>query len=180
MTGNTVLLAIALARGSGPSAIRSAVALAAFSLGAVSGSAVRRAGTAFAFEAVAIAGAAVLATLSAHLPAIATGAGAMGLQTATLRPRNDTGVKVTYLTGTVTAFWGRLMQNEEDAAFPLIVWLTYGIGAVIGALLTGPLGSAALLPAAAVAAVSARSACARAHRPDRMTASSSSGAGATS
>lgn len=162
MTGNTVLLGIALGQGDGAHAVRSGMALTGFSVGAVLGARVRRARLGFGIEAAAIAGSAFLIALPSHLPAIATAAAAMGLQTGTLRKRNPTGVKVTYLTGTVTSLWGRLVRAETDAEFAFAVWLTYALGAVVGALAENPFGRwALLLPAAAVALAAATRAPAR-------------------
>jgi uncharacterized membrane protein YoaK (UPF0700 family) len=155
MTGNTVLLAIAVALGRGDAAVRSGVALACFSVGAALGSLIERARTGFVVESVALAATAAFATATAHLPAVATAASAMGLQTATLRLRNETGIKVTYLTGTVTALFGRLIRAEGEAGFPVAVWLAYALGGVAGASIQRQWGSAAFLPAAAVAALAA-------------------------
>lgn len=166
MTGNTVLLGMALGRSEWHDAALSGLALAGFSLGAIAGSALRTGRAVFALEALALAVAAGFGGLASHEPAVVAAACGMGIQTAGLLPRNRTGVKVTYITGTLTSLWARLAAPGEErtrAVFPATVWLSYGAGALGGALLTRVWGSWTLLVPIAIALAAAL----RAHRVER-------------
>lgn len=162
MTGNTVLLGIAVAQGHGDAAMRSATALAGFCVGAVLGTALAGSAVAFVGEGILLAALVGLGAAGlAHVPLIAVAGAAMGLQTATVRRRNDTGVNVTYITGTLTtlvsSLTDRVLGREPQAepgsrgpALPAAVWLSYGAGALSGAALASAWHTAAFaLPAAA-------------------------------
>ena len=160
MTGNTVLLAIAIARGGGDAdVVRAAIALGGFSLGVVLGTLVTTARSSAGGTRVALwihAGllAAILgvwALTGAHPAAVREallgGAGvAMGMQAAVVRGADTAGVAATYVTGTVTHALARQTIRltgataETSAArharrLAELDWLAYGLGALGGALL---------------------------------------------
>lgn len=148
MTGNTVLLGIAAAEGDGGHAARSAAALGGFCAGAVLGTLVPGTGAGLRLEALLLAGLALLGALTSvpRVPLILLGGATMGLQTSSVRRSNETGVNVTYITGTTTMFVMRATrkllrrEREEDAAdrgvaLPGSVWVCYALGGLIGALL---------------------------------------------
>jgi uncharacterized membrane protein YoaK (UPF0700 family) len=163
MTGNTVLLGIAVAEGDGGHAARSAAALGGFCVGAALGTLVPGTAAGLALEALLLALLALLGELAGvpRVPLILLGGTTMGLQTSSVRRSNDTGVNVTYVTGTVTTLVTRatraLLRREreedaEDRGIPLpgSVWVCYALGGLIGALLVHDLIDRwAFLPAAA-------------------------------
>lgn len=122
MTGNTVLLGLALGQGRGLAALRSIVALGGFSLGVAIGAMIvlrgqRREGWSPAVTtAVAVEGAILgVFTMTWHLSGAARTAGpvyllivlsaiAMGIQSAAIRHLNVPGIATTYITGTLTSF----------------------------------------------------------------------------
>lgn len=158
MTGNSVLLAIAVAKGSGGAAARSGAALAGFGAGVALGALTRGpdeserwpAGVAapLVLEVLALAALAVGWALSGAHPAdaalygliVASGI-AMGLQSATTRAAPIRGISTTYMTGTVTraveAAVSRLRRRdggrEEAAEFRGGTWIVYICGALAGA-----------------------------------------------
>ena len=154
MTGNTVLLAVALARGSGAAAARSAVALAGFSLGAAAGVMViassarpwpARAHTALVFELLALVALLILwlviGVASIRFGLIAVAGSAMGLQSAAVRASDVRGVNTTYMTSTLLNAIARLVERarrrstERDGpSLPGAAWVTYGIGALVAAV----------------------------------------------
>jgi uncharacterized membrane protein YoaK (UPF0700 family) len=171
MTGNTVLLGVAVARGSGAAALRSAIAVAGFCVGAALGTAVtlrrgswpRSAVAGFAAEVALVAGLAALwLVLGAHGEGrthvlILFSAGAMGAQSAASRLAPVDGVNTTFITGTLTNAIARAVgalhprpearSAPREAALPSGVWLVYGIGGLGGALLERATGGwAAFLP----------------------------------
>jgi uncharacterized membrane protein YoaK (UPF0700 family) len=134
MTGNTVLMGIALAQGHGAAFARSATALGGFCAGVAAGRLPRRAVPGLAGEAALLLGLAALGAwvLHVHVPLIALSGAAMGLQTATARRHGELeGVKVTYITGTVTT----LVLRAPRIGAPGAVWAVYACGGVAGALL---------------------------------------------
>jgi uncharacterized membrane protein YoaK (UPF0700 family) len=173
MTGNTVLLGLALGQGELLTALRSLTALAGFILGAAAGTGIARTGpgrgtwTASATRTV-LAEAVVLAVL-AVARAIAgpdLGSGwayvliglsglAMGLQSAAVRHVNVAGASTTYITGTLTILVGSLVERQRcptpspaPPAHPrlgllALLLLVYALAAVSGGFL------AAWWPAAA-------------------------------
>lgn len=159
MTGNTVLLAMAIGQREAQHAARSAVAVAAFCAGAALAAALDAPQRGFAIEVVLLL---VTALLARGFAAIATAAAAMGCQTGTIRRRNTTGVNATYITGTVTELMSRLtdrvLGRDFDAerggvGLPAAVWAGYAGGGIGGALLSEPLGAGAFAVAAAAPAV---------------------------
>lgn len=154
MTGNTVLLGVAVARHSGTYAVRSAVALGGFAVGAALGTVLmpraghqwpRLAARLFVFESVALLLLLILwAAIGVdqiRLALIAISAVAMGTQSAAVRVSHVSGVNTTFVTGTllnaVTRTVERLRGAERGSAGPTLpglTWLTYGLGAVVGAV----------------------------------------------
>jgi uncharacterized membrane protein YoaK (UPF0700 family) len=178
MTGNTVLLGVAVARGSGAAALRSAVAVAGFCVGAALGTALtlrrrrwpRAAVAGFAAEVILVAGLAVLwIVFGAHGEGrphvlILLSAGAMGAQSAATRLAPVDGVNTTFITGTLTNAIARAVHvlhpraenppRPRETALPAGVWLVYGIGGLGGALLERATGGwSALLPLSLVGSV---------------------------
>lgn len=153
MTGNTVLLGIAAAHLRGTDAAHSGVALGGFALGALIGTWLRRTRFVFVAEAAALVVAAIFGANGLVYPAIAAAACTMGMQTAALRSRTPDGIKVTYITGTVTTMWAGLAAHDAAKVRPSLpaeVWVAYAIGGVCGALLERAWGPNALLIPAAV------------------------------
>ncbi len=121
MTGNTVLLGLAVGQGQGFAALRSVVALGGFALGAAIGAIVVERGPkggewppavtrAIVVEGIILA----LFTITWHFSGIARSGGgvyalialsalAMGVQSAAIRHLNIPGVATTYITGTLTS-----------------------------------------------------------------------------
>ncbi len=122
MTGNTVLLGLALGQGHGFAALRSLVALAGFGNGAAVGAMIVERGqkggerppavtAALAVEGVILG----IFTMAWHYPGTMRGGGvvyalivlsalAMGIQSAAIRHLNVPGIATTYITGTLTSF----------------------------------------------------------------------------
>jgi uncharacterized membrane protein YoaK (UPF0700 family) len=173
MTGNTVLLGIGLARGSGSDAARAATALGGFCLGAGAGVWLTRPhGTwprvvagAFWFEASALA---LLIVLWAALGApsirfalIVISGMAMGAQSAGVRASDVRGVNTTYMTSTLLNAIARTLlrkrgraEAREGPSLPGAAWVTYAIGAIGGAFMEKAFGAGAFaLPLAIVAVV---------------------------
>lgn len=153
MTGNTVLLAIALIEGKAADAARSGVALGGFCLGVAAGVALirsddlpwpRRARGAVGVELVALVAWLVLWAALGLSPLryalIAIGGVAMGAQSAAVRASDVRGVNTTYMTSTLlNAIAGLVQRGRGNAAseaprLPGAAWVTYGIGALIGVL----------------------------------------------
>jgi uncharacterized membrane protein YoaK (UPF0700 family) len=155
MTGNTVVLGVAVAQGSGGEAARSGAALGGFCVGVAAGVFVlprsrghwpRSAARAFALEAAALAGvlglwaAGGLADVRYEL-IVLTGV-AMGVQSAGARAAPVGGVNTTYVTGTLTNAIARAIgrarrqveANEPAPALPGGVWAIYLLGALGGGL----------------------------------------------
>jgi uncharacterized membrane protein YoaK (UPF0700 family) len=175
MTGNTVLLAVALVKGSGADAARSAVALGGFSAGAAVGLLLiasgdvpwpRRARRAFLFELLALIALLVLwaavGVPAIRYPLIAIGAAAMGSQSAAVRASDVRGVNTTYMTSTLLNAIAGAVQRFRDTprnvdhgpSLPGAAWLTYGAGALIGGFAVNSWGAGAVAIAlASVAAV---------------------------
>lgn len=140
MTGNTVLLALAISQGEIPAVVRSAFALAGFSAGAAMGALIVErdetrgewppvvTGT-LAFEGVLL----VVFTVLWHVTGTARGTGmtnllivlsglAMGMQSAAVRHLGVPGVATTYITGTLTSLmadlvhWRRVVSASSSKA----------------------------------------------------------------
>jgi uncharacterized membrane protein YoaK (UPF0700 family) len=180
MTGNTVLLGIALAELDGDAISRSGLALAGFLVGAAMGAWIverdhsnsrwpRAVTLALAIESLILLafGAGwylsqdALATKTTTAALIVLSALAMGVQSAAVSRLEITGIATTYLTGTLTNLAGRLMGRSRRKGKPLrhsallaAVWSVYVGGAVIAAVdLPRNLVLALLLPAALIMVV---------------------------
>lgn len=175
MTGNTVLLALAIGQGEVMAALRSTLALIAFSVGAAAGAMVLRYGRArgewprivnatLAIEAVILGVFAVLWRVEGGaarsdvslLVLIALSGLAMGIQAAAVRHLGVPGVASTYITGTLTSLMAELVTGSATRHLRLLasVFLVYGAGALIGTVLQARASSLlAWLPFACVAAV---------------------------
>ena len=190
MTGNTVLLALAIGQGEVMAALRSTLALVAFSVGAAGGAVVLLRGRALgewppivtatlAIEGVVLGVFAAvwhLGGTSARPDAVTVvliglSGLAMGIQAAAVRHLGVPGVASTYITGTLTNLMTELVtwlrprgpsSPGEPTAGPASwhlrllasVFLVYGAGALIGAVLQARASSVlAWLPCLCVAAV---------------------------
>ncbi len=153
MTGNTVLLGVAVARGNGGDFLRAASALVGFCVGVLIGTLLvsrsesqfpRLARHALALETVALVALlvcwAAIGVSSARYALIAVAGFAMGLQSAAVLAAHTGGVATTYVTGTLTTaiarftMRGRGSSAAGDPRAPGAVWVTYGVGAIFGAL----------------------------------------------
>ncbi len=175
MTGNTVLLALAIGQGEVMAALRSTLALIAFSAGAAGGAMVLRRGRArgewpaivtasLAIEALVLAVFAALWQVpgvagradALLLVLIALSGLAMGIQAAAVRHLGVPGVASTYITGTLTSLMAELVTGSATRHLRLLasVFLVYGAGALIGTVLQARSSSLlAWLPFVCVAAV---------------------------
>jgi uncharacterized membrane protein YoaK (UPF0700 family) len=160
MTGNTVLLGIALAQLDGDAAVRSGLALAGFLIGAAAGAWIverdhsqglwpRAVTLALGLEwlilvVFAIGWQLASDTLPAATPTavlILLSALAMGVQSAAIHRLEVTGISTTYITGTLTNLVARLMGRDrrqrrpvfEHSALLAAVWIVYLGGAVTAA-----------------------------------------------
>jgi uncharacterized membrane protein YoaK (UPF0700 family) len=160
MTGNTVLLGIAIGQGNWGAMARALLAIAAFVGGAAAGALLlrgrRRLGHIFGLEAAClVAGLAAWVHLRhphsggvipgpTALPLIALLSAAMGAQSAAVRRAGEQRISTTYVTGTLTslavdAVSGILARREEPprperSSLLLLVgiWASYVAGAVVG------------------------------------------------
>jgi uncharacterized membrane protein YoaK (UPF0700 family) len=150
MTGNTVLLAVAVAREHGERAAHSATALGGFGLGvAVGVGLMPRLGGAWPRSAMPalLLETAILALLAVESIAgvaglryeeIALAAVAMGAQSSAVRSSHVSGVTTTYMTGTymnaiaraVNRLRGVPPTREAPPGLPGAAWVTYAIGAL--------------------------------------------------
>lgn len=161
MTGNTVLLGIALGQVEMQAALRSATALLGFFTGVLVGASIVEPGSgrigspaitvALALELVVLAGLGLVWHLFEHaswiegrLPLIAAAGLAMGIQSAIAQRLGVAGVATTYVTGTLTTLGSRLTgwlrrhgprcdRVEPSPSLPAWVWLAYGLGAAYAA-----------------------------------------------
>jgi uncharacterized membrane protein YoaK (UPF0700 family) len=175
MTGNTVLLALAIGQGEVMAALRSTLALMAFSVGAAAGAMVLRYGrtrgewprivnATLAIEAVILGVFAALWQVEGVaarsdvllLVLIALSGLAMGIQAAAVRHLGVPGVASTYITGTLTSLMAEMVTGSATRHLRLLgsVFLVYGAGALIGTVLQARSSSLlAWLPFVCVAAV---------------------------
>lgn len=173
MTGNTVLLAVAVGRHNEADTARAGVALVGFCLGVAAGTALIRTGRpwpntasrAFVVEGLALTALLMLwATLGVdqvRYLLIAVSGIAMGAQSAAVRASDVRGVNTTFMTSTLMNAIARLIlrvrgiSEGDGPGLPSAAWLTYAGGALIGALAerTWHAGAVAV-PLAMVAAVS--------------------------
>lgn len=177
MTGNTVLIGVAVAQGDGQAGLRSAVVLAGFAAGVASGVMLRdrrewplnAAAPLLLQSALMLAVIAVWAALgltggAVRYPLLGAMGAAMGLQSAASR---SGAVPTTYMTGTLTkalaALTDRALRARGHEPHPPHegelaggVWLAYGVGALLGALLEVASGAGALaIPTAVILAATA-------------------------
>ena len=175
MTGNTVLLALAIGQGEVMAALRSTLALLTFSVGAAGGAMLLRRGRArgewppivtatLTLEAVALGVFAVMWHVKGPMAPtgvltvvlIALSGLAMGIQAAAVRHLGVPGVASTYITGTLTSLMAELVTGAASRHLRLLasVFLVYGAGALIGAVLQARSSSLlAWLPFVCVVAV---------------------------
>jgi uncharacterized membrane protein YoaK (UPF0700 family) len=152
MTGNTVLLGVALARGSGADAARAVAALAGFCLGGAAGVALTqrrgpwptRVALTFWLEAAALLALlvawAVIGVHPVRYWLIGISGIAMGAQSAAVRASDVPGVNTTYMTSTLLNAIARILmrargvhESPQAVALPGATWITYAAGAVVGA-----------------------------------------------
>lgn len=176
MTGNTVLLVTGLVAGADTHPLRSVAALCGFVLGAFVAALIvppdgrrwpAKARPALMLELLALVGLliawAVIGVKGVRYELIVTGALVMGMQSLIARSSGVRGVNTTYITGTLATAVARLAQRvrpgagpAQGAGLPGTAWITYGAGAVAGALAVRAWGFGAVsLPIALVAAVCA-------------------------
>ena len=174
MTGNTVLLGVAVATGSGGDAARAAAALGGFCLGVALGTALipstadapwprvaaRPLALALLALAALLAGWAAAGVASLRFGLIATSAIAMGAQSAAVRATRTGGVATTYVTGTLANAIGRLVnrarpgvREDESPGLAGGVWFVYGVAALAGALAEKAWHAWAVLPAIVILGV---------------------------
>lgn len=195
MTGNTVLLALALGQGDSAAVLRSVLALGGFMAGAAVSARIVEIGDqraewppaviqALTLEAV------VLVIFSAIwdladaprtancVPILITLSGlAMGIQAATVQRLGVPGVATTYITGTITNLVSALaarrrspttVTREHRVGLLAGVFLVYGLGAVAGAVLHAQSSRlVTLLPVIAVALVIANASIRHRRRASR-------------
>lgn len=152
MTGNTVLLGVALARGSGADAARALTALAGFCIGGAVAVALTRlkgpwparVALTFWLEAASLLALlvawAVIGVHPVRYWLIVISGIAMGAQSAAVRASDVRGVNTTYMTSTLLNAIARLVmgmrgvrESPQGAALPGAAWITYAAGAVGGA-----------------------------------------------
>ena len=156
MTGNTVLLALAIGQGEVMAALRSTLALIAFSVGAAAGAMVLRAGVrvvngrhrerhagdrgrdpgASSRRSGGTRGGRRAPTSRCSCSSRCRGC-AMGIQAAAVRHLGVPGVASTYITGTLTSLMAELVTGSATRHLRLLasVFLVYGAGALIGTVL---------------------------------------------
>jgi uncharacterized membrane protein YoaK (UPF0700 family) len=153
MTGNTVLLVVAVARHSGADAARSSVALGGFCVGAAVAMLLlprpispwpSRASGALLLEMIALVALllmwALIGTRDIRYELIAIAGVAMGAQSAAVRASDTRGVNTTYMTSTLLNAIAGLVrrargtpQPGDGPSLPAAAWVTYGLGALAGA-----------------------------------------------
>lgn len=182
MTGNTVVLAVSLARHSGREAVRAGTALGGFAAGVAAGTWLiprrHRVWPASVVRSLGLEVAAVLALLiwwhstgvaGVRLWLIVLAAGAMGIQSAAVHASHVGGVTTTYMTGTymnavvraTNRLRGAAVPGREDAApnLPGAAWIVYVGGALAGGVAEHAWGAwAVLIPLALIGAVTVRAA----------------------
>lgn len=151
MTGNVVLLGLALGDGRMAHVVKSGVAFAGFCAGLAvgfllvrggGGGTVRGAAAALGVELVLLAGIAVGWAVQVPRPVLIAGSAvAMGLQSAVTRWAGGSGLSTTYVTGTVTglagqvvAAWGGRQGGGAGIGRPVGVVLALASGAALAAL----------------------------------------------
>lgn len=169
MTGNSVLLSVAVATGNGTDALRAALALGGFVVGVATGVAITRYGRSWPRNAAPVlwletAALAVLLALwvgfgvaPVQALLIAVAGLAMGFQSAAVRCSDVPGVNTTFMTSTLMNAIARVVlrlrgihEGDESPTLPATAWVVYGVAAVAGALLEHAWGAVAVLPPLAI------------------------------
>jgi uncharacterized membrane protein YoaK (UPF0700 family) len=169
MTGNTVLLGVAVATGNGTAAARSAVALGGFCLGAAAGLVLtpqvgrwpHAARAVLWLEVTALAILLALWAINGVAPVryglIALAGVAMGAQSAAVRHSDVGGVNTTFMTSTllnaIARTLARLRRIPEPGGGPTLpaaAWIVYGLAALAGALIAHAWGAVAVIPPLAI------------------------------
>lgn len=157
MTGNTVLLAMALGSGDFARALRSLLAVFGFALGVAAGAGMLRGQAAgwsvrvncvLWLEAMALGAAVLVFARAGHdtLPipwaggVIALLGAVMGMQSAAVRQVHLAGVWTTFITGTLTEMVAALVERPAPKGLPLVrvqatVYAAYGLAALVTAWL---------------------------------------------
>jgi uncharacterized membrane protein YoaK (UPF0700 family) len=187
MTGNTVLLAVAAAGASASDALRSVTALGGFAAGVALGALIvdpdgrwpTSAAVIFWLESLLLAVVLVAWTTvgsqSGRYWLIALAAAAMGGQSVAVRASHVSGVQTTYMTSTFQNAIARLAlglrgihRDSDGPALPGSAWITYGVGALAGALAESGWGvTCVVVPLALVAAVAITATLVRREPPAR-------------
>nr|WP_082382807.1 YoaK family protein [Brevundimonas sp. DS20] len=166
MSGNSTRLAANLAEGRWPAAGQLAGILALFVLGSFFGALVaggedaRSRSRVLMFEALLLASAAALAGAGLTPAAVGLMVMAMGAENSVFLRNGEVGVSLTYMTGTLVKLGQALasaVRGGDRSAYKgyLTLWAGLILGAVLGALVFGRLGLAALWPAAGFAVLMA-------------------------
>jgi uncharacterized membrane protein YoaK (UPF0700 family) len=154
MTGNSVVLALALARTGIAGALPSALALLGFVIGAIAGARLtlepgREWSRRVDFTLLAAGGLCLVAAATigfsgdVHMTALVLCASvAMGMQSAAVQHLNIPGVATVFVTGTLTAAITRFVgmtvpaspEHRPDPWLPTISWIAYFLGALVGGL----------------------------------------------
>jgi uncharacterized membrane protein YoaK (UPF0700 family) len=173
MTGNTVLLGIAIATLDQSAALRSGLALAGFLGGAALAARIvqrdhsagrwpRAVTGALMLEGAVLAAFAFGWTLAAPAVLIVLSAIAMGMQSAAVHRLELSGITTTYITGTLTNMVSRLLGRERRKSLPVFgrsgllagVWVVYIAGAgIAAAAISKAQALAPALPTALIAVV---------------------------
>lgn len=166
-TGNTVLLGIALGRGEWDAVGRSGMALGLFCVGVVLASLVLRRSpqgwtgrvtAVLAAEAVVLLGIAALWEPLGTIALIGLAAAAMGLQSTAAQQIAVPGVMTTFITGTLTRVFTRLVTRDRahhHERTPAASWLLYLAGAVAGGWLSRDFSEATGMAVGAVVLIAA-------------------------
>jgi uncharacterized membrane protein YoaK (UPF0700 family) len=151
MTGNSVVLGLALARANFAGAELPALALLGFCLGAAASARLTlvtgrawsgRVTLSLALAAVLLLGAAAAIGLGGHFTVVLTlAAVAMGLQSAAVQRLGVAGVSTVFVTGTLTTAIVQLVDGRASGApskttpwLPIASWVAYFLGAIVGGL----------------------------------------------
>lgn len=165
-TGNSVLFAVALARGDMATGLGAAISILAFALGVLGGARhLARSASSMApihvlsIEAAILLLAAALASQGQALAPIAAAALAMGMQSAVMR-RVAAGTSTTYITGLLAGSLATLVESRTvsgaSATAPRVglwIWLVYVLAAIGAAVASLRFGASALLAAPALLAL---------------------------
>lgn len=169
MTGNTVLLGVAVATGHGADAARSAVALGGFCLGVAAAVVLTRHGRPWPqaaalmlwLEAAALALVLVLwaaGGVAANRYVLIAAAGvAMGSQSAAVRTSEVRRVNTTFMTSTLMNAIARVIlrlrgapESDERPSLPAAAWAIYAVAALAGALIEHAWGAVVVIPPLAI------------------------------